>query len=706
MIIDLLKSLTSTEFEIVAYIAIVAILVAVDGRSRSAWAPRGMWATVPIAFLMSSLALILFARRDALRYDPIINPDEALMAANAMLTRHGWLNWNIVDPTTSGPLNSLILAWPYLFGGDITLFSTRLTGLVCVFTALAFLFLALRRLSDDCTAIIATAPAIVFFAAPRFLDFISYSSEQFPILLLGLAIYLFVHSFDANRLGYLVGAAVVLGLVPFAKLQAAPMAAALGAFVLARAVETGLRSGGRLSAVRRTAIVAGAAALPALILVVPLALSGGVDDLLKSYFIQQWLRAGSPSNIGRLWLLAGTPIFRALLEAYAAMFSVAIISIALSARRVGARPTIAAVVPWTVALCLVLVPVAFVSIALPGRAYTHYLLLAVPALVALVGVVLAVASLLVDACSRRSALQRWLTLGVPLAILLPTAQQDGSFIRMAGGAFLMARPFTAAHNLAWLRPTGDDRMVCWGWRAECYVDAAIPPATREATNENQLYETALRPYFRSRFLADFARNRPAFVIDVVAPGSFKFTEPEEQGIGDFPEFAKIIAGDFDLVSRVDPPSRCPRLYVRRTRLAEFNRSRIAFAGLTATASIAGHPPTALDDGSIFETCDDNWLLPKGMLGTATIDFQKAGRLGTVAILNTRNGIRGDYASDRVRLSVRLAGKTIAVGEVTLEPFPRWTYSRFGQLVSDGLTIEILTYRREGGGLNEVKAYRD
>jgi hypothetical protein len=250
-------------------------------------------------------------------------------------------------------------------------------------------------------------------------------------------------------------------------------------------------------------------------------------------------------------------------------------------------------------------------------------------------------------------------------------------------------------------------MVCWGWRSQCYVDAAIPPATREATNENQLYKLALKPYFRSRFLADFARSRPDFVIDVVAPGSFGFTVPEHDGIASFPEFAKIIADDFDLVSHVDPPGRCPRLYVRRTRLAELDRTRIAFRSLAATASIAGHPATALDDGSIFETCEDNWLLPEKMLGAAIIDFREAAPLRTVAILNTRNGNQGDQASVRVRLSARRGGKAVAAEELTLEPFPRWTYYRFEQpIMTDGLTIEILSYRGVGGGLNEVKAYRD
>ena len=108
-----LKSLAGTKFA--TYVAVVTVL-AVGAWSRGAETRSWRRLVVPVFFLLSSLALLLLARSWTLRYDPTINPDEAVMAANAMLTHYGWLNWNIVDPLTSGPLNSAILAWPYLFG--------------------------------------------------------------------------------------------------------------------------------------------------------------------------------------------------------------------------------------------------------------------------------------------------------------------------------------------------------------------------------------------------------------------------------------------------------------------------------------------------------------------------------------------------------------------------------------------------------------
>ena len=70
-----LKSLTGTKFA--TYVAVIAILVAVAAWSRGAEAWSWRRLAVPVVFLLSSLALILLARSRVLRYDPIINPDEA-----------------------------------------------------------------------------------------------------------------------------------------------------------------------------------------------------------------------------------------------------------------------------------------------------------------------------------------------------------------------------------------------------------------------------------------------------------------------------------------------------------------------------------------------------------------------------------------------------------------------------------------------------
>ena len=110
-----------------------------------------------------------------------------------------------------------------------------------------------------------------------------------------------------------------------------------------------MRGDGAALAARRAGVT-GAAALAGLILLIPLALSDGVDDFLKSYFVELSLLIEDWHN-PLPGLIGNAPIFLALLEAYAAMYALAVVSIALSARRVDARP-IAPLVMWTLALGL------------------------------------------------------------------------------------------------------------------------------------------------------------------------------------------------------------------------------------------------------------------------------------------------------------------------------------------------------------------
>jgi hypothetical protein len=696
---------------IVGYAAVAAVLAlgsrrrlgssTIDGDSIAKIA-SGLRRAAPVVFLLSSIALLLFARRFALRYDQPLNPDEAQLAAAAMLTHHGWLNWNIADTTTSGPLNAAVLAWPYLFGGDITLFATRLVGVVCTFGSLAFICLALRRLSDDSTAIIATAPAFIFFSATTSHDFVHYSSEQLPVFLLALAFYLLVRSFEGDRIRYQVGAGLALGLVPFAKLQAAPIAALMGGFVVARVLRKGWHGGGWRPVVFRAAVVCGTALLPALVLLVPLAAAGEFDAFLNGYVLQRWLIISvHPWKNTLPGLIDGAPFFQAAVIAYAGMFAVTVAALAIFARRTGVRSAPSPDIVWASALALALPPVVVMCIIASRDSFTHYLLLAMPAIVIAVGTAFAAVAALI---AWRVILTETAAFAIMLAVILPAAhrEQASAIETTTSDALLHGRLFTATHNLDWLVPRENDRIVCWGWASQCYVDAAIPPATRDVTNEYQIYETTLRLYFRLRFLQDFARSRPDFFIDFSAPGNFASGMPWfDQDLSNFPELARIIQTDFARASHVEPLERCPRLYVRKARLAELDRRLIKFARLDASTSMPGHSVSALDDGSIFETCSDNWLLPTGALGAATIRFDRAEPIRSVAMLSTRDG------ADRVRLSIHLMGKTVATNDLTLARFPRWTWYRLDQsITADGFTIEILSSRGAQAGLNEVKAYRD
>jgi hypothetical protein len=660
---------------------------------------------IDLAFVTASFVAIIGNRFQFFSYAAPLNVDEALFAANAMRSFYGWTNWGIIDPTTSGPLNSIVLTWPHIFGGDITLYSGRLTAAVFACGTSGFIYASARRVMAPIWAIVASTPCILFYATARGFDFVQFSSEQLPVFLIAGSIYFLIRAADHSTLFSLAMATFLAGLVPLAKLQGLPWATllALAALIIPFA------SSGVGTRKRQLFFVATtlAAILPAAFFLLPLLINGDFDDFFKSYLLQQFLRpdvSSDPLLFKLAWQAASV---RALIVGVASLVIVSAVIVAFNINPPyhPLKPTKLQIA--MLILSLLALPIAFVSIGLPRRNYHHYLQFLVP--VASLWAILAtsiVASLALSTIRFRAAVIMISCAGI-LPTLIWAAEEQAFTMKMhrADGA-LLTGGLTAPRSLSWLRPMPSDTVVCWGWQPSCYVESAISSATRDATNENQIYRTSLLPYFRSRFIADFQRSRPDFVIDFVAPGG-GFSDAEQQSIGAFSDFDKLIKTEFDLMSRVDPVERCPRLYVRKPRANALSNVLVEFARVEGPSENTSLP-AAVDDRSTFETCADYWLLPEHSLGTLTISFRKPSSVKSVAILNTANGFVGDRATDRIRLLLLQEGQIVATKETGLNRFPRWTNIEFdtSDRTVNSMQIEILSYFGTGGGLNEVKVYTD
>jgi hypothetical protein len=701
---DIFEILAKLGFYQVRTIYLIAVAVLIVIWMLTKWDGK-FWGWFDFGFLAATLLAILTNRAHFFHYAAILNPDEALFAANAMRSVFGWTNWGMIDPTTSGPLNSIVLTWPRVFGGDLTLYSGRLTAATIAFGTVGLIYATARRLATPAWAIAATLPAALFYVVTAQVDFVQFSSEQLPVFLIAGAIFFLISAAARPTLFNFAMGAALAGSIPFAKLQGLPWAALLGTALLlcswlSREHRT---SGGRLFG---ATVLFGS--LPAVIFVAPLIATGDFGDFIKSYFVQQYLRGG-PLVVSLGMLVADAATVVALMKATAtfvlvsAALVLAFAAFVPSARK---RPDLSGAQVAAVLLAVLALPAALVTVLLPARLAPHYLQFLIPALsLWTIAAASIVGSIPMGTWQARGA--------VPLAgylAIMPLLPKHELFylahVGRSGGAFMTAN-MTSARFLSWLLPRGDDTLVCWGWRPECYVDSAMKSATRDGTNENQIYDTSLQPYFRSRFISDFEKARPDFVIDTISPGVFHFDNFSKQSIQTFPEFDRIVKSEFELVSKAIPIERCPRLYVRKTRLDELARTLVAFDSITGPSE-ENSTPRAVDDRITFETCSDQWLLPKGETGTLNISFLAAAKVKSVAILNTRGGLAGDRATGRIRLSLMDKDRAVATKEVALNRFPRWTDIAFDAPLpaANSLKVEVLSYLGAGGGLNEVKVYRD
>lgn len=646
---------------------------------------------IGVAYIAACFALLLTNRMSTFLYDPVINPDEALMAANALKAHYGWLNWTIIDPLTSGPLNSSILAWPRLFGADITFFGARLTGALLLFSAATMIFLVAIRISDLTAAIIASFPLLFFTATTSHYDFVHYTSELLPVFLIVIGICGYLLTDKHRSLPILSIAALALGCVPYAKLQASPIAALVGLFLLSRCLP--LKNQSRF----KFFVILGAAVVPTAIFLGPLAVGGEFDDFYESYFAVQASRVVAWHDYLPL-MIWNTPSFFSLLLAVVSMTIIAVLFQASKGWK-SYRPT--SEDKRLFLLTATTIPIAYFCVVATGRRFSHYLLILIP-LVALAQLCLAA----IAAKRPRSSVAPYFFLYILLALLmLPTAikeQRENVFVR-ADGAFLHGLAFEAPRRLQWLKPKENDKILCWGWQAECYVDNVLQGATREATNENQIRETPLKQYFRQRFMTDLSKSRPTFILDAVAPGSFGFKDVAHQSVQSFPELRSFVERDYERITTSGDD--CPRLYVERQRLTEIRKNLVDYVIVSISEPGTEANVSKINDSSVLEICNDFWA-PASQAAWFSVRLN-ARSVRTIALLNTRGGQDGNRSTRRARISLQTGQSKLFEQIIKLKPFPQWTIVSLPEnIMADTFSFEILSHNGIGGGLNELKFYSD
>jgi hypothetical protein len=351
-----------------------------------------------------------------------------------------------------------------------------------------------------------------------------------------------------------------------------------------------------------------------------------------------------------------------------------------------------------IAAAIATLVVSLSAIALPGRPFTHYLLFLFWPVAMLAGALWPRGSFVLGArklpliVGSSAACGLVLAMGwYPRSVFFPNLSVTGiERLRDAGDVF------------PW-KPAGEGGLLIWGWMPDWYVMSSFYPATRDIHTYNQIIETPFRNYFRSRLIGDFNTNRPALVVDAVAPGSFGFIRPQTEGIRIFPELAGLIDQGYAAVSS---SPNCPRIYLRKDLVADREKSFAKIRKIEASSYLESEGrsfrPELVDDWQTFETCPDRWLLPDGQLGELRIELDREETVAAVRILNTRNEPFYDRAARSALVRLQRDGKTVFEVPTRVRRYPYWTEISVPSLRADAVQIIVTAFEGRGGGLNEVK----
>jgi len=502
-----------------------------------------------------------------------VNPDEAQWIAGAMKLLHDPVFWRSVDGNTSGPLNIFPLVLPALFGLRLEYASARLIGLILITLSSLWLYFSLKILYGFRVARLSVMPVVTCIALMRGLDFIHYSSEHVPVALVSLSLFLLCKYYSTVKNIFVLGFGFIIGLIPYAKFQAVPIAFAL--WVIFLCIIWSKRSS-KVDFFRKLSLLSLVTIFFSVLVTIYLFVFSLWGDFWKSYILSDLIhQRGSGINFFSFFFTPMKLVYytleimceqdiQALLQLTALLLIAVVPFLCIfrwreNKRRPASLGFIAYCLFFLAASYYVTTPYKNPLFQDKWSHCPHYLLFLIIPCGFIIGVLLGELNLSLLAI-RSSFRNRVLAFIIGVIVASCIMQVSGEVIEERN-AFIEARRLfmgrytgPAVEILRGHARTGEC-MAVWGWCAELYVDSGLIQATRDGHTFRHVCPGSKQPYYVERYAKDLLTSRPVLFVDAgacegVIPRAPTFLDIELGDYKDFPEIASIIEKHYELVSTV------------------------------------------------------------------------------------------------------------------------------------------------------------
>jgi hypothetical protein len=486
------------------------------------------------------------------------------MMAQAMRLNIDPVPWRGMNGTTSGPVNSWVFFVMAKAGLPLRyayahILAAAILAAICILT-----YATLRQIGSARQALAASALAVLFVVLAQQDDFIHFSSELVPALLSAGALFCVVVRYrcsPARSLSWDLLAGLLLGLMPWAKLQSVLGAIVLVAWIGWQVVrEPDQISQGLL----RLLAFSFSVALPGILILGAVFAAGAFEEFWISYVQANLVygegRKGAPFLLRTIALVFREPI-GVLMQG---VFCFAVFWFGKGWKTASDRAR------KLLLVTALLTGANVVAVLKPPFLFPHYEILLIQPLALLAG-----CTFVIWEIDGSAAPRRWLAWGLMVALQLqlivpaisvmklPLAQRPG---KDRDAAQLIVK------HLDSICPDARG-MVVWGWMPSLYVQKPVPPATRHAICHFLIDPSPAREHLRAGFLADIRREKPDLIVDAVAGGCFHWFWSSADRIESFPAFREYVHKNYELVSLLhvgdnENPVRC---FVSRDYLAKHER---------------------------------------------------------------------------------------------------------------------------------------
>jgi len=489
--------------------------------------------------LITALGLII------LRYPSYaageINPDEGEWIAGAATLIRDPRFWISVDGTTSGPLNIFPLCLLYLFNIKISFAAARLFCVVCLLLpAIYFTYYGIKNFYNQQVARLVIVPPILFLALTSHFDLSFYSSEYVSFLLLAIVLYLYSLFNENPKLITLIEAGLLLGFLPYGKMQSVPIGLVLGLFFLIDILFNKAYS--FWDKVRNILIFGVAALLPTLFTLAYLFHYNAFNDFWQSYILNN-LVYGSRVPLKRTLLALPRMALNHTKSALPYYVAVAIIPVIglyyllTDKNRVEQHN-------WKLFFYVHLIFIAAYYAIGKGWGFPHYQVFIFLPLTLLNAHYFNSIQNLKPLNFSKIMLRVYVIM--PLILLIP-----GNFLiqKVLADKALPDKNPASTRVLQYAQP--GDKLVVWGFQdilgsnGVYYMETGLIQGTRESHSqrpEGHIGDSAQVRYYQERFLNDIKKSQPVAIIDL---GVIRHDAPSALGKF-YPELDRYIASNYSL----------------------------------------------------------------------------------------------------------------------------------------------------------------
>lgn len=508
---------------------------------------------VRIWLFTGSVFLALFIwRYPFMVYPAELNVDESQTLATARIFCDDPVPWRSADTTTSGPFNTYIYLWTRIFGYYPDYFSKRLTAVFLGWGALVFLFLSARRLLNERTAYLCILPVVWFYVFPQELDFVHASTEFLPVFLISFGLFLAIRCLtapDPRKLEWLL-CGLILGLVPFAKLQGAPLAAVVGLVLIVGAS----RIHGWISQQSVLAVVG--SIIPAMFISIWTLDAGCFDDMwLRSFHLALTMK-GDRAYLGWWgrfeWISRCNAEFVIFFPLTIGLLIGAIVDI-IRSKSPGRILLPAGALVWII--------IGIYIIIKSGSIFPHYLLFMAAPLA--MGIIAATRQLPEKPAKWPSVL-----FILPTALFfLPALTRVDIHQQVAAASLTKPDLRDELSKFISTNMKPGEYLGIWGWTPRYFVETSTRSATRDLVSYLLLIDTETTSKYRTAYTADMIKNRPRIFIDTAVD---KIDDPRFPTVDEgrhtcHPPLHKFIETHYNKIGEFTPPGKSAAIWIYQIR---------------------------------------------------------------------------------------------------------------------------------------------